>query len=435
MKNTCKIDIILNQLDIILSPPQNFVKLNYYVRLKEFFVSAFSMKSGANSARDFVRFMVLATMLAISFAMTPIMLILKWVKVRFVDIDLRQIGSILYLDLYLRDNLTSVKSGKHRIFVLASSRFDGNPYIIDLYRPYVTIVRNPIIKFLLYPFFVSPIFSGSSFRFDTIYFTENDTHDVWNRYDPDNIKPLIQMNDADIMLCRSILSKHVSDLESFVSIHVRDDGYYRLSSQDTRNADIFSYEKAIEYIIKSGRIVIRIGDPNMVDISDLKEKFGHKLFDYAKSDIRSPMMDAYLLSHCDFMIGVCSGPSCIPPLFGVNGLHINWYNPSIGPFFLKGDLCTFKKVRSSTNGNLVPLDELMSPPFTLNPSKSELAQFGFYLEDNSSDEVLESVQEFIDRRSAPATERQIKAKSLIRPTNWAYRSNGNFSETILKSYL
>lgn len=429
-----QIAFIKDEIDILLSPPENFVKLDYYDRLKEYFLASLRPKKPINSIRAFIRFSVLFLMIGLSWLITPICALLKLAKFRFVDIDLRQIGSVLYLDLYLRDNLVNTKSGRSRIFILASKRFDANSYLIDLYKPYVTIIRNPVLKFAMYPLFVSPIFAGASFRFDTIYHTKNDTHEVWNKYSNNEGNSLVSMPTADINHCRATLEKYLPANARFVSLHVRDDGYYNIPAQDTRNADIQTYADAISYIVSKGICVIRIGDPKMVDISNLQERFGPLLFDYAKSDIRSPMMDAYLLSHCDFMIGVCSGPSCIPPLFGVNGLHINWYNPSVGPFFLIGDLCTFKKVRSLQTGKLVSLDALMRPPFSLNPSRKELTKLGYYLEDNSSDEVLRSVQEFMERDSFAPSDRQKRAKDLIEPSNWAYRANGQFSNTILASY-
>jgi len=304
-----------------------------------------------------------------------------------------------------------------------------------LYNPYVLFVRNPIIKLLLSPFFMSEVFvSDRSYAYDFVLFTKTVSHSIWQRYEEKFQKPLIQFPDRDIQIAKETLSKYIPINKKFVVLHVRDNGFYQDPNRTTRNADINTYQDAILHLIKEGYAVIRIGDAQMVRIDNMIEVCGPMLFDYAHSDIKSEIMDCFLISHCDFFIGLASGPAQVPMLFGVNSCNINWYNASNAPNFLKGDITSFKKFRYKSDNTLVPLDKIMSTPYSLNPSQDMLDQVNSYIENNSAEEIKNTVVEFLEKRHLPPSQLQIEAKKKILQSNYAYGANGNFSETLLNEY-
>lgn len=424
---------ILRQIDTFLSPPKNYANFTYRDRLnilcKDVFSARFTLKK-------FLNFIMLLLMIVLSYLLFPLSWILKKRGFHFIDIDLDQIGSVTYFDLLLREIRVKGKTEPKKILALASHYTDGNKYLLNLYKSHVTLVRNPFLKFILSPFFVSRVFQDdSSYRFDFVYHTETVAHNIWNTYNDAYQRPLVEIPKTDLKLARKILEPHIQLDKPFVALHVRDNGFYNIPSQNTRNADINSYKTTIKYLISKGYSVIRLGDKNMVDIRDLANDCGPMLFDYAHSDIRSEMLDCFWLSQSAFVIGCASGPSSVPPVFGVNCVNVNWYNASNAAYFLDNDLATFKKFRYANNDSLVPFKELMKPPFSLNASQQTLDDIGVYFQDNTSEEILDTVKEFLEIKHSQPTSLQQHAKSLIRRENYSFSARGNYSNTILRNYF
>ena len=419
-------------LDSILSPPPDYSISTYENQLKKLWAGCFT-KNGSR-ARKILYFLRLGSMMSASYILYPVAYILQKNGYRFSTIDLAQIGSVIYLDLFLREDILYKKTPRYKILLLASSYRDGNRYILNLYNEYAIFIRNPFLKFILSPFFVSPLFKeDNSFKFDLTYPTEIAAHKIWNTYKNKYHKPLISFPDKDVNIAQEQLKKFIPNNQKFIALHVRDNGFYNISSQNTRNADIQTYLPAIKYLIDQGYAIIRLGDHNMVDISNMVEICGNMLFDYAHADIQSEMMDAYILSHCEFYIGLASGPASIPMLFGINSVNVNWYNVSNAPNFLKGDLTTFKIFKYKENDELVPFEQLFHKPFNSNPTQSILDHHGIYFCDNSEENILSTVKEFIEEPKLPS-EKQILAHNKILDSNYAYGANGHFSNTILNYY-
>lgn len=424
-------------IDRALSPPANFANFTYKDRFLQLLKKSCGPKNAmklSQRLRCLANASRLGLMLAAAYVLSPLSYGLKVLGFRFVDIDLAQIGSILYLDLYLREDKILYNTPRGKIFVLASRFYDGNPYIIDLYKTHVTLIRHPLLKFLLSPFFMSPVFAGASFRFDSVFSAAGIAHRVWNEYAGKYGDSLIHFPEEDKIKAAKILAAHIPVDQKFVALHVRDLGFYGNPHQNTRNADIDTYKDAILYLIDQGYAVIRIGDPSMKTIDHLVNECGTMLFDYAHSGIRSPMMDGYLLSQCDFLIGLASGPSSIPPLFGINTVLINWYNAATGAYYMPGDLTTFKIFTYKDSGKPVPFVDLFKPPYSKNPPRPVLEAAGVTLIDTPSEDILATVCEFVEQRNSPPSALQDKAQDHIRPENWAYGARGRFSNTILKQY-
>ena len=393
------------------------------------------LRAGDQPAGTALHLFRLCFMIGMSWIALPAALLLKIRGYRFVNIDLAQIGSAVYLDLLLREDRLERQTPRRKIFVLASDYTDGNRYVLDLYNPYVTYIRNPFIKFLLSPFFVSPVFDDNSFNYDYTYHRKAVAHDIWQRYEARYKTPLIAFPHSDMPKAEERLAPYVPKGEKFITLHVRDTGFYGIESQNTRNADIRTYEKSIRFLIEKGYYIVRLGDPHMVHIDDMVARCDGRLFDYAHSRIKSEMMDCYLLSHCAFFIGLASGPSSVPPLFGVNCCNVNWYNLSNAPYFLKGDLAACKRFRYKKDDRLVPLETLMLPPFSLNPRQQVLDEIGVWVQDNTEDEIYETVAEYLAQDQNSVSDIQMRAKNMIRPENYAYGAQGHFAHAALKVYF
>ncbi len=421
--------------DAIVSPPPDYSIMTYESQLKNLGKDCLKSKGVGERLKKIAYFLRLLLMIMASYILYPIAYILKKVGYRFVTIDLTQIGSVIYLDLFLREDILYKNTPRHKILLLASYHRDGNRYILDLYKPYAIFIRNPFLKLVLSPFFVSKLFKeDNSFKFDLTHPTEIVSHNIWNKYQEKYKKPLISFPDKDIRAAQEQLNENIPIGQKFVALHVRDNGFYNIPSQNTRNAEIQSYLPAIKYLINKGYAVIRLGDKSAKSINSMTEECGNLLFDYAHSDIQSEMMDAYILSHCEFYIGLASGPASMPMLFGINSVNVNWYNVSNAPNFLKGDITTFKVFKYKENDTLVPFEKLFHEPFNLNPTQHILNEHGVYFSDNTEEDILNTIQEFLKKPSEPLSENQRLAQSKILPSNYAYGAKGQYSNTILNYY-
>ena len=318
------------KLDSVISPGKNFASEGYTVRARNLCKDIVFLRK---PVRSLILFAPLIYMIIASYVLVPICILLKSLKFRFIDIDLIQIGSIIFLDLLLRENCLRQKSSRYQMFVLASKYQDSNRYILDLYSDRVIFIRNSLLKFLLGPFFVSSVFKNdSSHPYEPVYNTSTHSHFIWKKFREKFDKTLIKMPQQDLTSAKIRLSKYVNVERPFVALHARDNGFYQIKNQTTRNADIRNYKETIEFLVNFGFTVIRVGDPLMTDTTQWEEEYNFNYFDYARSSLKSELMDCYILSECAFMIGCTSGPNCIPPLFHKNCVSVNWYNPTNGPF-------------------------------------------------------------------------------------------------------
>jgi len=183
----------------------------------------------------------------------------------------------------------------------------------------------------------------------------------------------------------------------FVTLHVRDSGFFAesevgLNSEHLhRSATIANYDQAIDWIISQGGLVVRLGDPSMTPIGPRKG-----LFDYAKSDLRSPEMDVFLMSQCRYLLGTNSGPMAICTSFGVP-CGITNYVPVAFPACSPHNLVLPKSIWLKREKRPLTLDEMMRSPLghanRYHLYRIFMDRFDAELRENTPEELLEFAQE------------------------------------------
>lgn len=419
---------------IVSYPDNSYARQLYYQFVR--------IRIGQSPLLSFARLVKLSAQLITSFFVTPFFALFRLFGVRFLSIDLTQIGSVIYLDLYLRENRLGRRTPPHKLLVCRSVYSDANPYVLDLYRSYLTFVENPFLKMALSPFFMNPFFHDTTFTYDPVVTFDaaegkqrTFVHQIWQEHDEKFGAPLVCLDESAIALGREMMAPLIPVGRKFVALHVRDSGFYGSTRKATRNADITTYEPAIRYLIDQGYTVVRMGDANMVAIDDMVARCGPDLIDYAFSEQKSEFLDCYLCSECDFFIGLASGLYALSGIFGRPCCYVNFYNVTIGLWFLATDLTTFKKFRYISDDSLLPFDLLVRPPFSQSPQHRDLEAAGVYLEDNSADEILATVKEFVERDGVNPTPLQKMGREMILKSNYCYGGCGQFSNTILKLYF
>ena len=173
------------------------------------------------------------------------------VSYRFVDI-VNQRWINLFLDFLLKEDQLTLRTPKKKLFVLASDYHDGNRYILDLYNHRVTFIRSIVLKIILAPFSFQGCSPRTRHAYEQVFSSKKNILGVWNEYETRIGNTLVQMTDADVITAKESLMEFIDPSRPFVSLHVRDNGFYLIKSQNTRNADILTYRKAIELLVERG---------------------------------------------------------------------------------------------------------------------------------------------------------------------------------------
>lgn len=295
---------------------------------------------------------------------------------------------------------------------------------------------NPFFK-SRYDHFIEPV--GSKFLPTSGDERWNYLHEVWGEYNRAfNYEPLAKLSEDEVKRGRKEMIPLLPEGKKFALLHVRDDGYKTdefAPHGGKRNADIFTYEDAVRYLIDQGYYVVRMGDAKMTPIDEMISRNNPYLIDYARSDLKSDFLDCYLVSECDFFIGTASGLLCLAIVMG-KPLCLTNYVPACNSLgYIPGDITTFKKYRYISDGSLVSFPDLLRPPCAPEPTLDSLNAAGIFQEDNSPEELLHTVKEFIERRGMEPTPLQKKVNEMLLPSNYSYRANGHFSNTILRLYF
>jgi len=111
----------------------------------------------------------------------------------------------------------------------------------------------------------------------------------------------------------------LSDGDSFVTFHNREEGYADAAFHEERNCDPQVYQKAINLLINNGIKVVRIGHKRM---TELKPQNG--FIDLTKID-RPGEVDIYLCAQSLFYFGSSSGPYSLSYQFGRPSLLIELF--------------------------------------------------------------------------------------------------------------
>lgn len=181
----------------------------------------------------------------------------------------------------------------------------------------------------------------------------------------------------------------------YVCLHVRTPFFYNSTHDTFRNSSIENYYDAIRYITGLGGAVVRMGDP----MSDLEHIDG--LINYPNTTEKSEEMDLHLIKNCKFYIGTNSGIYDTAMLFGIPVLCVNTNDYMFLKPYKKCDSFIYKHVYSKSKQKLLSFKELFDEPFFINSNimlGTDLEKFrdSYQLIENSNDEILVAVQNFIN---------------------------------------
>lgn len=308
----------------------------------------------------------------------------------------KHLGHTAMLGIRAKRYLLDGKVDQKQHLIRARGPDEGNSYLVEQLGRFFTLVDGPAqlplrpecIDYIGKYFFIDDRLIGPA----TYYWQV--LAEVSQGWEDKGLGPLLAFSDEDLDFgVRQRATMGVPRTAWHVALHVRAAGYKRTHDDlhATLNADIASYELAINAVVKRGGWVIRMGDPSMPRLPPMKN-----VIDYAHLPEKSPKMDIFLLGACRFYIGTSSGPAYVPALYGVPSVITNWFPTGTRPVNC-GDLFIPKLHWYENEREFAPFDESMSQPLGHIHAGSQLARLGISLRSNTPEELRDVVEEMLDR--------------------------------------
>lgn len=326
---------------------------------------------------------------------------LDQLNVRFLSkIWTAAIGHIALLDWHLKMEMLGWLSPHRRLLLLKPGQHIANPHFLNYWRPYIEMVSDPesLKQFSdSLPYLEESLYSVTLSNGQTMLYSEAGAA-VQKQWELEGRSPLLSLSDSDSDRgWRCLQSLGVPKNAWFVCLHVREDGFnggyhQGLKCQKYRNADIDTYQLAIQSIVERGGWVIRVGDTTMKPLPPMKQ-----VIDYACSEVKSDWMDVFLSAKCRFFIGTSSGLCFVPSIFGVPCVLTNWV--PLGSFrsWYSQNILIPKLYRSENEQRLLTFAELIPPPVGHVFSTQVLSDMGITVIDNTREEINDVVVEMLER--------------------------------------
>lgn len=299
------------------------------------------------------------------------------------------IGHIAHISIHIKNNLLNNKKVKY-FFSFPENYKISNNYFFNLFRKQFNIKKisklsDEIINLCTVDFYSH----YDEERQKIMMFDEYGSYvnEMWLKQNKST--PFLKIPKNDINKANNLLK--IINNESklgFVCIHVREEGFHQKwhnKNPGTRNADITSYTKAIDFLIKKGFSVVRMGDISMKKLNNKK-----CFFDYAHSEYKSEIMDIILLAKCNFYIGTNSGISLIPNIFNKRSFLTNW-SPILIPQWFSSDVFIPKKMVK--NNKTLSLQKMIKDRSGSYQFISNLEKHKIKVLDNNEDEILDLIKQ------------------------------------------
>ncbi|MAR84743.1 MAG: hypothetical protein CL869_00930 [Cytophagia bacterium] len=202
----------------------------------------------------------------------------------------------------------------------------------------------------------------------------------------------IKLSNDKKIYCENILRKAgIDDNEKIICLHVRDGAYRKDESRKSyRNSNINNYTELVKYLINEKYTVFRMGSKNSEN-SNHKDK---RFINYPTTDLRSDLMDVYLISRCDFFIATQSGLLETAYMFNKPMLITNMVELYCSYPRKKNDRGIFKKIIDKKIQKEISISDYAKMPYGYHDPWNEQHDLSFV--ENTPEEIYNSGKEFVD---------------------------------------
>jgi putative glycosyltransferase (TIGR04372 family) len=337
----------------------------------------------------------------------------------------RHIGDAATLDYVIKQRILESRPRQDTILYAPPGGRIGNRFLLRELAGHLRLIERPADL----PFAATAVSAlHSHYQFprqpdgSTVFFWEL-ASEVHRRWQKEGRGPLLELPpDVATRGWALLQAAGVPRGAWFVALHVRDITWKGLNAgiHAIRNADTAAYLPAIAEIARRGGYVVRMGDPDVPPLPPVAN-----VIDYCRSDMRSDWMDIFLIARSRFMLGSASGPSFVPPLYGVPAVLTNWWPPGMRPWHA-ADIFIPKLLRRSANGRTLTLSETLAEPFSHCHSPRYLAEReGVHVEANDPEVIRGAVAEMLSRLDGD-TRRDADVAELRATADRIYKARGHF---------
>lgn len=421
---------LFQKIDNNLNPIFNY---GYYNRKSQFIDCLKNIISGRNIVNNFsllLKYFYIYLTLPFYFLLSIIFLFLK---VKFFIPDLSQIGSVLWLDLFLKEIKTNGNYSKYKYFIPKQKNYKfANNQLIKLYENELKFIDSFFLRLIMLPLFHINFITINTIRFE-VDFRSSYAHLIWRKSNHNKIEKYINKNINDKFIKILEIESKIN-YKKYVTIHVRDSGFYNEKNRATRNADIDTYVNLINKIQKLGFSVVKIGDKfsKKIDIKKIHKK--EKYFDYAHSKIKSEINDILIIINSSFHIATPSGLSFIPMIFNKKTYWTNMNTCSQSLGYNYGDITIFKKIKNKKNFKYINFESYFEEPFDHNNQIKDFDYYGYISENNTSNELVKCFDDFYDLNFSNKKINDSEIQNFMNSTNYSYFAEGKFSKKFIDIY-
>jgi len=299
-------------------------------------------------------------MLMINFPLFPlyllfiaiIRLIRKKYLIRFGQLESEGIGHFsIPLEIYLHEVKSGVHSAMPHIDIWYTHRNVCNEALRKIWSKHL-IVAPRLVKPL---HLLNRMIPGGEIH-EIPYRRIINSRVPWQIMDIYSVLPkskqIIKLSDTEKDKCFDILRKSGFDASAkYVCISVRDGAYHNDSTLCAhRNSSINDYIGTMSYLMKLGYQVVRIGAKSKESVNINNSL----VFDYSNSGIRTELLDLFLISECEFLVGTGTGVETVANLFRVPKVVVNISEIGFLPWYQLDEIVIFKKYMDE-DGEIIPL--------------------------------------------------------------------------------
>jgi len=307
-------------------------------------------------------------------------------------------GHFALFDLFLKSQHLGLIN-RERFRVLADPNLMPNRAYFDLWRPLLDVREISAAEWQDINLLEWPICEKADFiRTNSGYRAALDLWDEVNRgWESERLRPLVGLPPEIEESGQRVLRKWgLDDDQWFVCFHVRE-GNHRITYRGT-NADVATYELAMEEVVRRGGVAVRMGNP---DMRPIVKRPG--FIDYAHAVMRADWLDVFLWSRCRFAVGTGSGPIHVPGTLGVPVLMTNASAAGIVAPYSVGAMMITKHFHDSTTKRELSLAEALERRVGWNWS-ADFSRQGVEMRDNTPEELRDAVIDMFEghREVSPA---------------------------------
>ncbi len=313
--------------------------------------------------------------------------IFPFIKIKIGSIHTRTIGdgSIAH-EIFYYEIKEKIYKKNNEIYIWFNEKKVANNFLLNkfkkkflvlpgflLYYPF-TIIKKYNLNYLLTPI------ENKKYRL-------KDNHKVLRK----NPK-LINFEKSEIDYAKKICKAlKIQDDDKIICASARTPNFKNENFTCPQNANINTYFKGFDYLIKNNYKIVLVGD----SYKNLPKKINENIICYSNSEFKSDMLDIYLISRAEFIIQSPSGIGEVASMMRVPRLIVNFwgletlvtYEEDYVPLIIP------KKVFCKKTKKQINYSELLQKKLNNIRRNEYLDKAGFFIEDNSSDEILNGVIE------------------------------------------